>query len=189
MSLLTPSQLVDRLTHHAAGMYGGEAVTQLEHALQCATLAREDGADDTLVCAALLHDFGHLLDNVDDRHQPHERLAAFALRDLYDAAVTEPIRLHVDAKRYLCAVDARYAASLSNASRQSLAWQGGPFSAQNAAEFILQTHAGDAIRLRRWDDAAKVPGMATLPLSAFIPLLHATMHVAMQPVRKPALQA
>lgn len=185
MAVLTPSLLVDRLTHHAAGMYGGEAVTQLEHALQCATLAREDGADDNLVCAALLHDFGHLIDGVDDRSQPHERLAAFALRELYDVTVTEPIRLHVDAKRYLCAVDARYAASLSDASRRSLAWQGGPFSAQDAAGFIQQAHAGDAIRLRRWDDAAKVPGMTTLPLSAFIPLVHATM----RSVHKPALQA
>lgn len=185
MSLLTPSLLVDRLTHHAAGMYGGEAVTQLEHALQCATLAQEDGAEDTLISAALLHDFGHLIDGVDDRRQPHERLAAFALRDLFDAAVTEPIRLHVDAKRYLCAVDARYAANLSDASRRSLAWQGGPFSAQDAAGFIMQSHAGNAIRLRRWDDAAKVPGMATQPLSAFIPLLHATM----RSTRKPVLQA
>lgn len=184
MHLLTPSLLVERLSHHAAGMYGGEAVTQLEHALQCAALAREDGADDALVCAALLHDFGHLIDGVDDRSQLHERLAAFALRGLFDAVVTEPIRLHVDAKRYLCAVDARYASGLSDASRRSLAWHGGPFSAQDAAAFILQAHAGDAIRLRRWDDAAKVPGMATPPLSAFIPLLQATM----RSMRKPALQ-
>lgn len=174
MTNLTLPALINLYTHHAQGIYGGEAVTQLEHALQCAQLARNDGADDALISAALLHDVGHLLDG-DDALQPHERLAGRTLQQLFGRDVIEPIRLHVDAKRYLCTVDPTYHAGLSNASRLSLVRQGGPFSSVQTAEFIMQPHAVEAVRLRRWDDAAKVSGMPTPSLEHFLPALRGAL--------------
>lgn len=155
--------------------YGGEAVTQLEHALQCATLARADGAPSTLVIAALLHDIGHLTGINDDRQHPHDKLGAELLKDVFPLSVTEPICLHVNAKRYLCATDPFYWSGLSRASRQSLEWQGGPFPPKEAAEFIRQPYAEDAVRLRRWDDNAKIPGAATGELDEFLGLMQAVL--------------
>ena len=124
-----------------AEQYTGEPVTQLEHALQSALLAEQDGADDALVTAALLHDLGHLLHDlgatptlqgVDDVHQ--YRALPF-LRGLFGDAVLDPIKLHVDAKRYLCATRPAYYASLSDDSKRSLALQGGVFDAAQADAF------------------------------------------------------
>jgi phosphonate degradation associated HDIG domain protein len=173
------STMVDSLRHRANDLYGGEAVTQLEHALQCAALAMTAGATSSLVSAALLHDLGHLADRVQDAFCPHENLAAQLLDRLFEPAVTEPIRMHVDAKRYLCAIDAAYWSGLSPASKDSLVWQGGPYTAPEAAQFIAQPYAGDAVKLRRWDDAAKIEGKHTPPLDAFIGV--------MQSVLKPAI--
>lgn len=162
--------------------YGREAVTQLEHALQCATLAAAEQRTHELIAACLLHDFGHLVHNlgedvavrgVDDRH---EYRAIPFLQNLFGPAVTEPIRLHVEAKRYLCAVDATYWASLSPASKRSLELQGGIFSAEDAAQFIRQPYAEDAVQLRIWDDRAKVPNLKTPTLDAFIPILQTVLN-------------
>lgn len=150
-----------------AAQYGGEAISQLQHALQCAHLAERSGASPELVAAALLHDLGHLLvqrepakaGGVDDLHQ---FLALPFLRGVFPDAVLEPIRMHVDAKRYLCQVDSAYQASLSPASQRSLALQGGSFSGEEAAAFMAQAFAADAVALRRWDDQAKDPA-ATPP--------------------------
>lgn len=155
---------------HAQGavQYGSEAINQQQHALQCAHLAERSGASPELIAAALLHDLGHLLAasretpkaaGVDDLHQ---YLALPFLRGLFPDAVLEPIRMHVDAKRYLCHVDRHYWAGLSPASQRSLALQGGPFSDGEAAAFIAQAFAADAVALRRWDDCAKDPS-ATPP--------------------------
>ncbi|HTN49761.1 MAG TPA: HD domain-containing protein [Burkholderiaceae bacterium] len=148
-------------------MYSGEPVTQLQHALQCAQLAERDGASDELVVAAFLHDVGHLINDqgetptlrgVDDRH---EYVALPFLRDAFGDAVLQPIRLHVDAKRYLCARgDGRisgveYWAQLSADSKRSLELQGGIFSDAEAGAFIAQPRAADAVRVRLWDDLAK----------------------------------
>ncbi|KRB93136.1 HD domain-containing protein [Noviherbaspirillum sp. Root189] len=171
MTSLTLESIVDWLLHRGDGLYGGEAVTQLEHALQCAALASENKADNKLVIAALLHDIFHLAPDTSDRHQPHEQLAALMLADLFPAAVTEPVRMHVDAKRYLCAIDPLYWGSLSDMSKRSLEWQGGPFSTEQAANFISQPYAENAVRLRRWDDAAKVVGKVTPSLNQYIPLM------------------
>lgn len=157
--------------------YGGEPVTQLEHALQCAYLAQCDGAPDTLITASLLHDLGHLIHDlgddparqgIDDRHEVR---ALHTLRRAFGDAVLEPIRLHVDAKRYLCGVDERYHDGLSAASKLSLTLQGGPLDARGAQAFIVQPHARDAVRLRVWDDRAKTPGAPTPPLSHFAAIL------------------
>jgi phosphonate degradation associated HDIG domain protein len=159
---------------NGASLYGGEAVTQLEHALQAATLAEADGADAPLIAAALLHDIGHLMhdllddapdDGVDDIH---ELRAHHWLRQHFGPEVTEPVRLHVDAKRYLCRVDPEYWASLSGPSRQSLELQGGAFDADAAREFEQRPFFEQAARLRRWDDLAKVVGRTTPTLDHFL---------------------
>lgn len=160
------------LTRMGAVRYGSEAVSQLDHALQCAALAERDGASSQLVAAALLHDIGHLtaddegaaLQGVDARHEIDGSgfLAAW-----FGGEVTRPVRLHVDAKRYLCAAEPGYFDGLSPASVRSLALQGGPFSEQEAGRFIAQAQAPEAVRLRRWDDGAKVLGAITPPLAHF----------------------
>ncbi|KQP44641.1 phosphonate degradation HD-domain oxygenase [Pseudorhodoferax sp. Leaf274] len=171
---LTLQDIGTLFDRRGAEQYSGEPVTQLEHALQCAALAEQAGAGDALVTAALLHDLGHLLNDqgasptlrgIDDLHQFY---ALPFLRGLFDGAVLEPIRWHVDAKRYLCATRAHYHAALSEDSRRSLALQGGVFSAQQADAFIARPHAGDAVRLRLWDDQAKTAGLATPPLEHFL---------------------
>jgi phosphonate degradation associated HDIG domain protein len=154
--------------------YSGEPVSQLEHALQCAWLAERSGAGPALIAACLLHDFGHMsndqgetptLRGVDDKHQYH---GVSALKGLFPEAVLTPIRLHVDAKRYLCATDPVYWASLSDDSKRSLELQGGTYSAIEAAKFIVQPYAEDAVKLRRWDDLAKVAGIRTPGLAHFL---------------------
>ncbi len=155
-------------------MYAGEPVTQLEHALQTAALAEGEGADDQLVTASLLHDLGHLLQDlgetptlrgVDDVHQ---YAALPFLRGLFGDRVLGGIRLHVDAKRYLCATRPEYHDALSADSQRSLRLQGGSFDAAQAAAFIAQSGAHDALRLRQWDDLAKTAGAATPPLAHFM---------------------
>lgn len=153
--------------------YGGEAVTQREHALQAALLADRDGASDGLVVAALLHDVGHLLhdlaldapdDGIDDHH---ENSGHHFLKTYFPPDVTEPVRLHVDAKRYLCAVDPAYQGRLSGPSITSLNLQGGPMNASEVHHFESNPHHQDAVRLRRWDDQAKVAGLVTPPIEHF----------------------
>ena len=154
---------------HARGavQYGQESVTQQQHALQCAWLAELGGASPELVSAALLHDVGHLLpprpsSRAGDGNDLHEYLALPALRGTFGEAVLAPIRMHVDAKRYLCHVDGAYWQTLSPASQHSLERQGGVFSAAEASAFIAQPFARDAVALRQWDDQAKNPA-ATPP--------------------------
>ena len=154
--------------------YAGESVTQLEHALQSAMLAEDGGADDELVTAALLHDLGHLLHDlgetptvrgIDDVHQ--YRALPF-LRGLFGPAVIDAIRLHVDAKRYLCAVRPGYFAALSEDSKRSLGLQGGIFNEGQSEAFISQPGALNSVQLRVWDDIAKVKGLPTPPLAHFL---------------------
>jgi gamma-butyrobetaine dioxygenase len=139
-------------------------VTQLEHALQTAALAEQAFALDSLVVAALLHDLGHLLNPPENTSRSsmdarHEDTAARWLSEYFSRAVTQPIRLHVAAKRYLCACEPAYAEALSPASRRSLVLQGGPMSDGERQTFEQDPWAREATMLRRWDDAAKVPGL------------------------------
>jgi phosphonate degradation associated HDIG domain protein len=160
--------------------YSGEPVTQLEHALQAACLAERAGSPAALITAAFLHDIGHLINDqgetptlrgIDDRH---EYVAIPQLRALFDAEVLEPIRLHVEAKRYLCArgdgcmSGAEYLAALSADSLRSLQLQGGVFDDRQADDFIARPFAADAVRVRCWDDQAKSPGCATPPLAHYL---------------------
>ena len=157
--------------------YSGEPVSQLEHALQSAQLAQAAGAPEPLVVAALLHDIGHLVNDqgetptargIDDLHQFH---SAHWLKALFGPAVTEPVRLHVAAKRYLCAVRPGYREALSADSQRSLALQGGAFTPAEAEAFEQGPHARAAVALRLWDDQAKVAGLATPTLQDYLPLL------------------
>jgi phosphonate degradation associated HDIG domain protein len=176
MSTLLNS-LVSLYRDRGQAQYGGEAVSQLDHALQCATLAERSGASAELIAACLWHDLGHLIHHlgddaaqrgIDDRH---EYRAIPVLEKLFPPAVTTPIRLHVAAKRYLCAVDQRYWSCLSPTSKHSLKLQGGPFTEAAAAAFIQQPYAAEALQLRRWDDLAKVPQYPTPDLDHFASLL------------------
>jgi [1-hydroxy-2-(trimethylamino)ethyl]phosphonate dioxygenase len=144
--------------------YHGEAVSQTEHALQAAHLAEVEGASDALIVAALLHDVGHLLDDPEDLAERgidghHEASGASWLVAAFPPEVSEPVRLHVAAKRYLCAIEPGYRAGLSPASELSLTLQGGPFSGKSLAAFESHPHRDAAVRLRRWDDTAKIPGL------------------------------
>lgn len=140
---------------------GGEVVTQSQHALQAAHLAERDGCPDTLVAAALLHDYGHVLDDDGGEHPAHEAAGARALEPHFVAAVTEPGKLHVAAKRYLCATEPGYFDRLSPVSVRSLEQQGGPFTSAQAEAFARNPHAEDAVRLRRYDEQAKAPDADT----------------------------
>jgi phosphonate degradation associated HDIG domain protein len=174
---------IETLFHrHGHIEYGGERVTQLEHALQTAQRAESEGGSDTLIAAALLHDLGHLLNlqgetptarGIDDQHQYY---AIPFLRALFPPAVIEAIRLHVDAKRALCALEPGYYDALSEDSKRSLALQGGIFSPAEADAFVAKPFAAEAMRVRRWDDAAKIPGCTTQPLSHYLAIASRCAH-------------
>ena len=159
--------VVDRIAALFSGEGGaeylGEPVTQAQHMLQAAALAERDGAAPALIAAALLHDVGHFTgavhgrDLMAGRDNRHSHQGADWLAAWFGPEVTEPVRLHVAAKRYLCAVEPDYFAKLSEASVYTLSVQGGPMSEQEVAEFEAGPHCSDAVRLRRWDEAAKEP--------------------------------
>ncbi len=170
---LTIKEIVHLFETKGHAQYDGEPVTQLEHALQSAHLAEQQGADSALITAALLHDLGHLLHDmkgspttqgVDDLHQ---YLCIPFLRPLFSEATLAPIRMHVDAKRYLCLREKGYLESLSADSARSLKLQGGVFSEAQADAFAAQPFALDAVELRRWDDLAKDGNGVTPDLAHF----------------------
>jgi len=172
--MLTLEDIALLFARHGNAQYSGEPVTQLEHALQTAYLAEQSEASDTLVTACLLHDLGHLLNQqgetptlrgIDDTHQ---YFALPFLRGLFPDAVLEPIRLHVDAKRYLCRANEGYWAKLSDDSKRSLELQGGVFAPDEAAAFLRQPGARDAVLLRQWDDLGKQADWETPPLAHFM---------------------
>lgn len=153
--------------------YFGEQISQQAHALQSAALALADNSADTLIVAALLHDVGHLLHSgpeniagqgIDTRH---EMIGARWLQRHFGEAVSEPVRLHVNAKRYLCATDKDYYNELSPASQISFRLQGGHLDSAAVQRFLQSPYAEDAVRLRRFDDQAKVPELEVPPLAHY----------------------
>jgi gamma-butyrobetaine dioxygenase len=150
-----------------------EEVGQLDHALQTAAHAEAAGADDALVAAALLHDVGHLLELRGGAPGHHERTGPTYLAELFPPEVTDPIALHVEAKRYLCAVSPGYVDVLSAGSVRSLARQGGPLTPGEVASFSARPGAEGAVALRRWDDAGKSPEATPPPLAHYEALLRA----------------
>lgn len=165
------------LTDRGQGRYGLHDVLQIQHALQTAWLAERDGRQPALIAAALLHDIGHMIHDlgedpagqgIDDRH---EEVGQRYLARLFGQEVTEPVLLHVAAKRYLCAAEADYFAQLSPDSVRSLGLQGGPMSRIEMEAFLDNPHAQAAIQLRRYDEVAKAKNLETPPVAHFLPYL------------------
>ena len=173
----TPQQKVDALFEYMerrGQSFYDEVVTQLEHALQCAALAKQHDVSATLITGALLHDIGHIIldeHNADkaflDVDLSHEEIGAEYMDPFFPEAVTTPIRLHVPAKRYLCKTDASYHDGLSEASKRSLIVQGGAMSDEEQEAFEQIPHFQDALTLRRWDDLAKVKGLEIARLETY----------------------
>ncbi len=170
-------RIAELLTLKAEGQYGLSTINQRQHALQAAWLAEKAGCPDSLIVASLLHDIGNMVhnlgdnpaeDGVDDRHEAlgHAFLAAW-----FGPDVTEPVRLHVAAKRYLCATESDYFSQLSRDSVLSLSLQGGPMSAEEVAAFDAIPQAADAIQLRRFDEQAKVRELQTPTVDYFLPFV------------------
>jgi gamma-butyrobetaine dioxygenase len=156
-----------------AEAYFGERVSMTEHALQAAHFAATDGAAPSLVIAALLHDVGHLVEPVptdiaDWTHDArHEDVGSRWLAARFPSEISEPVRLHVPAKRYLCATDPDYFQRLSPASVITLQLQGGPMSAEEIGRFQAEPYHAAAVSVRRWDDLGKVAGLATPGLADY----------------------
>ncbi|MGB1239796.1 MAG: HD domain-containing protein [Pseudomonadales bacterium] len=169
MQLSTSEQLLELYQRNGAQTYG-EDITQTEHAVQCAELARREGQSDALVTAALLHDIGHLLEatSLATGNYKHDALGASYLSQYFAAGVTEPIRLHAQAKRYLCAVEPGYLERLSAVSVDSLHHQGGLMSEEEQRAFLAEPYASDAIKLRRWDDEGKVEELSGRAVGDYI---------------------
>ncbi|MGI9624046.1 MAG: TauD/TfdA family dioxygenase, partial [Acidimicrobiales bacterium] len=161
--------LLRALTEHSYG----EGVSMLEHSLQAAALARSEAPDDAaLTLAALFHDIGHLLGEAGEWGlTDHAQVGARYMQQWFPAEVVEPIRLHVDAKRWLVREEKDYLAQLSKASRMTLHDQGGPFGLDASATFVAQPHSGRAVVLRRWDDAAKRPDVSVDDVDVYQPLI------------------
>jgi gamma-butyrobetaine dioxygenase len=173
-------QLDDLFAKQGAAIYLGESVTTAEHMLQSAVFAEREGAGPALVAAALLHDVGHFVNDLpvadhDYTDRRHQDSGARFLATCFPPEVTEPIRLHVIAKRYLCAIEPAYFDLLSPASIHSLGLQGGPLSTAEAESLRDNPYLADAVRLRRADDAGKVPEMATPRFSDYHALLQDLM--------------
>ena len=161
-------------TDAAQGRYGLTAVRQQEHALQAGMLAEANNEPLSLIIASFLHDAGHMMHNfgedcaeqgIDDTH---EDLGSRWLAQHFGPEVTEPIRLHVAAKRYLCTVEPEYTKCLGADSVRSLELQGGLMTPDEVAAFAREKYAQEAIRVRRYDDLAKQPGVVTPPVSHFL---------------------
>ena len=169
-------RIFDLFSGRGDAEYFGEPVSQKEHALQVAHFAVQDGASEPLIVAALLHDIGHLLAGTEDMAERgidgrHEDAGWAWLSAHFGPEVTEPVRMHVDAKRYLCRADPSYLETLSPASVLSLELQGGAFDENDAHRFERQPHAMDAVRLRRWDDRGKIAGLGVPGLEQYRSLL------------------
>lgn len=170
------AQIIAIYDARGAGAYFGEQVSMTEHGLQAAHFAQAEQAPEALVIAALLHDIGHLLEDVPDALEDwrtdarHEEVGARWLARHFPAQVAEAVRLHVPAKRYLCATDRGYFGMLSPASVHTLALQGGPMKAEEIAQFEREPHHRDAVRVRRWDDQGKVAGLRTAAIADYEPM-------------------
>jgi predicted HD phosphohydrolase len=145
--------------------------------LQAAWFAREESAPPVLIVATLLHDIGHLVEDVSDdlgdwtKDAHHEETGAGWLEARMRPEVAGPVRLHVPAKRYLCATDQNYVAMLSHASMITLKLQGGPMVGNELIQFETEPHYKEAVRLRRWDDQGKIVGLKTPGLAEYRELI------------------
>ena len=175
------ADIVRRLDVNGQHRYGLSDINQIQHGLQAAWLAERAGDPPSMITAALLHDIGHMVhdlgenpaaEGIDDRH---EEIGHAYLTDRFGPDVTEPVRLHVAAKRYLCGKEADYFATLSKDSVLSLSLQGGPMSAGEIAAFEQLPYWAEAVQLRRYDEQAKVKGLQTPPVSHFVPYVEKSL--------------
>ena len=178
------NEIFDLFNNHGGSLYFGEQVTETEHALQCAWLAEQADASKEIVAAALLHDIGHLLHGLDENianqgvDGKHEDVGAQWLADYFPNEVVDCVRLHVDAKRYLTATEPGYLEGLSEASKQSLALQGGPFSLDEVTAFeASEPNFKAALMVRRWDDQAKVVDLVVPPVEHYREILETVLLV------------
>ena len=167
-------ELLDIFVGRATKRYGLSAINQLQHALQAAALAEKDEAPPATVLASLLHDVGHMIHQLGEDpaargiDDVHEELGAKWLAERFGPAVSEPVRLHVAAKRYLCTVEADYFAKLAPDSVRSLELQGGLMSADEVEAFRANPLHEEAVRLRRIDEQAKDPRASTPDFDYFL---------------------
>jgi gamma-butyrobetaine dioxygenase len=169
--VVSPIDLIAQLfAGEGVRSYLGEEVSLATHMLQAAALAESSAASEHLVVASLLHDVGHF-EAIGRGDHRHEDSGADWLAQWFPAGVSEPVRLHVTAKRYLCAVEPGYHGRLSQASIHPLRLQGGPLTQTEAEAFTKLPYALDAVAVRRWDEAAKDPTVTTLPFEHFRSLL------------------
>jgi phosphonate degradation associated HDIG domain protein len=172
-------EILELFQKRGSDAYFGEGVSMTEHALQAAFFAQAGAAPPALIVAALLHDVGHLIEDVPsdiadwtlDAH--HERIGSRWLARRFRPEVWEPVRLHVPAKRYLLATDAGYFAKLSPASVITLKLQGGPMEPHEVANFETEPFHQEAVRVRQWDDQGKVVGLKTPGLGDYRALMEA----------------
>ncbi len=178
--------LADIFHRRGAESYLGENLTIAEHMLQSAKLATEAGSTTDIIVAALLHDVGHYThefpENAADLgiDSQHDEAGAAVLAPWFPKTVVDCVRLHVDAKRYLCATEPEYFASLSDASKHSLSLQGGPMSSDEVAVFAQQSNLTAILNVRRWDDQAKVPGLEAGAFSDYLPQIQAVVESHLQ---------
>ncbi len=178
---LTPETIVpflaDIFERRGGEEYLGEPVTMAEHMLQGATMAERAGMDEVIIVAALLHDIGHFTSEFgmftmeDEEDRLHEKAGAAVLERFFPTLVTDCVRWHVAAKRYLCATKPEYFGRLSEASVHSLNLQGGPMSADEVAEFERNPNAREIVQVRYLDDAGKHPDMQTPGFAHFAPMV------------------
>lgn len=168
LSASSPLREIENLFETHGCLIYGESVNQIQHALQCATFAQQQGASESLIVAALLHDVGHMMHRdaaaalAAGNDDVHEMLGAKFLAKWFGPEVTQPVALHVQAKRYLCCREPQYNLHLSAISRKTLAIQGGVMTIEQAAAFETQPHWQEAVLLRRWDDLGKQESMETI---------------------------
>lgn len=169
--------IADIFARRGVESYIGENVSMSQHMLQAAMLAQDERADDELIAAALLHDIGHFTSEfgfdayLDDVDNIHEEVGAKLLEPFFPASISESVRLHVGAKRYLCATNSHYPANLSDASVISLRLQGGAMDDKEIALFEQNPYFRSALRVRIWDEKAKDPKINPPGFEHFAPVL------------------
>lgn len=169
--------LADIFERRGGEEYLGEPVTMAEHMLQGARLAEQAGESEAVITAALLHDIGHftsefgMFSMADTKDRYHEEAGASVLAGFFPSVVTDCVRYHVAAKRYLCAVDPDYFGKLSDASVHSLNLQGGPMNPDEIEEFERSPNLAEIVKVRHYDDAGKLPDMETPGFSHYAPML------------------